>query len=268
MATKAVHFETVDSLSTDSTLMAITRFESRRGHVNSYFSDNGRNFVGANRVFEEQQRWLDHDELSRKLALRGTQWRFNTPRDPSAGGVWERNIRTAKDILHNLLLEQTPRHEVLATLLTEVERIMNSTPIVEVPIDSADDDPLTPYHFLIGSASPSQPGGHQSAAGTLRQRWQVAQNMADHFWRRWAREYLPRLATRTKWRQDGGDLQEGGVVIIADEEHPRNVWLRGRVLSAVRGPDGRVRSAKVQTRLGTVHRPARKLIAIDTSRPQ
>ena len=266
MATKAVHFEIVDSLSTDSTLMAITRFQSRRGHVRSYFSDNGRNFVGANRALVEQQNWLDHDEISRKLAIRGTQWRFKTPCDPSAGGVWERNICTAKDILYSLLQRQTPRHEVLVTLLAEVERIMNSTPIVEVSTDSTDDDPLTPYHFLIGSASPCQPRG-DPVAGTLRQRWQVAQNMAEHFWRRWVREYLPRLSTRTKWRQEGGDLQEGSIVIIADEEHPRNVWLRGRVLSVMRGPDGRVRSATVQTRLGTLRRPAHKLIVIDTSRP-
>lgn len=266
MSTKAVHFETVDSLSTDSTLMAITRFQSRRGHVRCYFSDNGRNFVGANRALEEEQSWLDNDEISRKLAVRGTQWKFNTPCDPSAGGVWERNIRTAKDILRSLLHQQTPRHEVLVTLLAEVERIMNSTPIVGVATDSADDEPLTPYHFLIGSASPCQTRP-VPVAGTLRQRWQAAQNMADHFWRRWTREYLPRLSTRTKWKQEGGDLQEGGIVIIADEEHPRNVWLRGRILSVVRGPDGRVRSATVQTRLGTLRRPARKLIVIDTSRP-
>ena len=223
--------------------------------------------MGANRVLEEQQSVMDHDEISRKLALRGTQWRFNAPCDPSAGGVWERNIRTAKSILHSLLQQQTPRLEVLTTLLTEVERIMNSTPLIDVPIDSADDEPLTPYHFLIGSASPSQPRGDHPATGTLQRQWQVAQNLADHFWRRWTREYLPRLATRTKWRQEGGELQEGNIVIIADEEHPRNTWLRGRVLRVLRGPDGRVRSATVQTRLGSLRRPSRKLIVIDTSRP-
>ena len=204
LTTKAVHFETVDSLSTDSTLMAITRFQSRRGHVRKFFSDNCTNFVGANRALEEQQNWIDHDTISQKLAIRGTQWRFNTPCDPSAGGVWERNIRTAKSILHSLLQQQTPRHEVLVTLLTEVERIMNSTPLVEVSTDPTDDEPLTPYHFLIGSASPYQPCG-DPATGTLRQLWQIAQNMADHFWRRWgqgisaAPRYAHQMAAR-RWR--------------------------------------------------------------------
>lgn len=270
LTTKAVHFEMVETLTTDSTLMAISRFQNRRGNVHTYFSDNGRNFVGANRELIKMQEQIDQEEITRKLALQGIRWKFNTPTDASAGGVWERNIRTAKDILHTLLRSQTPRYEVLTTLLTEVERIMNSTPLVEVPLDAADDDPITPYHFLIGRATPYQTpvDGLQPTTSSLRQQWKVAQEMADHFWRKWTRQYLPRLATRTKWRQDGVNLKEGSIVIVTDETHPRNVWVRGRVESVVCGPDGRVRAATVKTKLGTLRRPVRKLIAVPTSRPE
>jgi hypothetical protein len=48
-STKAVHLELVGDLSTESFLAAFKRFTSRRGHVKQIFSDNGSNFVGAER---------------------------------------------------------------------------------------------------------------------------------------------------------------------------------------------------------------------------
>ena len=49
LASRAVHIEVAHSLSTESLLSAIRRFESRRGAVTKIYSDNGTNFVGGNR---------------------------------------------------------------------------------------------------------------------------------------------------------------------------------------------------------------------------
>ena len=46
-ATKAVHFELVDSLDTNGALMAITRMQARRGNVRQFHSDNGSNLRAA-----------------------------------------------------------------------------------------------------------------------------------------------------------------------------------------------------------------------------
>ena len=132
---------------------------------------------------------------------------FNPPSDPEAGGVWERAIRTAKGILRSLLHEQRPRYEVLLTLLCEVERIMNSTPLFHVPVDPQDEELLTPYHFLIGRATPSYPpGGFDDSDLCLRRRWRYAQRMADHFWIKWRKNYLPTIALRSKWKEHGETL--------------------------------------------------------------
>ncbi len=46
---RAVHIEVADSLDTDSCINALRRFISRRGQVSVMRSDNGTNFVGAER---------------------------------------------------------------------------------------------------------------------------------------------------------------------------------------------------------------------------
>ncbi|XP_075156671.1 uncharacterized protein LOC142229953 [Haematobia irritans] len=48
-STRSVHLETCSDLSTDAFLAAFSRFVGRRGLPKTIFSDNGRNFVGANR---------------------------------------------------------------------------------------------------------------------------------------------------------------------------------------------------------------------------
>ena len=48
-ATKAVHLELVSELTTEVFLGSLKRFFSRRGKASTIHSDNGKNFVGANR---------------------------------------------------------------------------------------------------------------------------------------------------------------------------------------------------------------------------
>lgn len=47
LKTRAVHLEVAHSLSTDSMIMALERFVSRRGEPMEMWSDNGTNFKGA-----------------------------------------------------------------------------------------------------------------------------------------------------------------------------------------------------------------------------
>ena len=89
----------------------------------------------------------------------------------------------------------------------------------------------------------------------MRKRWQYAQQLADHLWQRWAREYLPTLAQRPKWRDNVANVCVGDVVIVADERHPRGLWPKGVVEKVYRGADDIVRSAEVRTQHGRLHRP-------------
>ncbi|XP_043203370.1 uncharacterized protein LOC122371261 [Amphibalanus amphitrite] len=262
LATKAVHLELTDSLDTQAALMAISRFQARRGNVRELWSDNGRNLRAAEKELRRVLQELDQDELRQKLGVDKIEWKFSPPSDPEAGGVWERRVRTVKETLAAILKEHKPRYEVLLTLFCEVEKILNSTPLFHVPVDPDDDDPLTPFHFLIGRATPSYPAGKQDEHVDLRKRWEHAQQLSDAFWQRWVKDYLPTLARRPKWRQHHANVQVDEIVIIADNRHPRGLWPKGVVVKVHSGADGIVRSAEVRTKHGVLHRPVRKLVIL------
>ena len=64
-STKAVHLEVCSDLSADAFLAAFTRFCGRRGLAKTLFSDNGRNFVGANqKLLNEYNLFLKSAEQS------------------------------------------------------------------------------------------------------------------------------------------------------------------------------------------------------------
>ncbi|CAK1580789.1 unnamed protein product [Parnassius mnemosyne] len=50
MVTRAIHLEAVSDLTAKGFIAAFRRFVARRGHCQNLFSDNGTNFVGANKM--------------------------------------------------------------------------------------------------------------------------------------------------------------------------------------------------------------------------
>lgn len=74
---------------------------------------------------------------------------------------------------------------------------------------------------------------------------------------------LAKMGTRrTKWFEDVPAIQPGNLVIIVDDQ-VRNGWIRGRVVQVVKGSDGRIRQAVLQTATGLVRRPIAKLALLD-----
>ena len=68
MASRAIHLETVASLSTDSFLNAYRRFIGRRGPVRQLRSDRGSNFVGALSELKAALSEIDGEKVGRELA--------------------------------------------------------------------------------------------------------------------------------------------------------------------------------------------------------
>ena len=85
LTTRAVHIEVVPSLDTSSCVMAVERFIARRGTPTTIMSDNGTNFVGA------QKELLACAECWNKLARavfvqKGIKWKFIPTSAPHHGG--------------------------------------------------------------------------------------------------------------------------------------------------------------------------------------
>ena len=87
--------------------------------------------------------------------------------------------------------------------------------------------------------------GFQEADKYSRRRWRRVQHLANKFWSRWRKEYLLNLQTQAKWCCPRKDLGVGDVVIIKDEDTPRNKWQLARVSEAMQGSDGRLRSVRL-----------------------
>ncbi|XP_076298030.1 uncharacterized protein LOC143217531 [Lasioglossum baleicum] len=265
LVTKAVHLEAASDGSTDTFLAALRRFMARRGRCSELYSDCGRNFVGANHELRallresEKQGGGPFAAASRE----GIIWRFNPPSAPHFGGLWEAAVKSVKYHLRRIIGEQRLTFEELTTLLTGIEACLNSRPLLPLSDDPEDPVALTPGHFLIGeplTAIP-EPSLEDIPAARLS-RWQLLQQMQQHFWKRWSREYLNSLQTRGKWQSDKALIKAGILCLIKSELLPPTQTPLARVVDVHPGPDASIRIATVRTAKSQFLRPVHKLIPL------
>ena len=253
LSSRAIHLEVSASLETDSFINALRRFINRRGPVRTIRCDQGTNLVGAKNELQKALSMMDQSRIQHFLSERNCDWiefQFNVPSASHMGGVWERQIRTARNVL-SVLLDQCGsqlNEESLQTFMTEVEAVVNSRPLTVENITSPDAlEPLTPNHLLTGKSRVvlPPPGEFQHADLYLRKRWRRVQHLANEFWARWKKEFLQTLQLRQKWMRPRRNLQQGDVVIISNDNLPRNMWQISRVEDVYRDPDGYVRKVKL-----------------------
>lgn len=266
LAVRAVHIEVASSLDTDSFINALRRFIARRGQIKELRSDNGTNFVGAER---EPKRAMDEwnlGQITDALSYKGIKWTFNPPTGSHHGGTWERLIRSIRKILNSTLRTQNLDEEGLHTVLCEVESILNSRPLTKESTDSNDLEALTPNHLLLLKSKPSLPPGlFHKEDSYARRRWKQVQYISDLFWKRWTKEYLPQLQERQKWTKIKRNFVPGDIVIIVDDTAPRNSWIVGRITETVPDQRGLVRQVKIKTRTSTLCRPVTKICLLQES---
>lgn len=261
---RAVHIEVAHSLDTDSFLNALRRFIARRGKPVLVRTDNGSNFVSGDKEIRANILQWNTQRIHEYLLQQDVRWMFNPPSGSHHGGIWERCIRTTRKILNALLKEQILSDESLMTLLCEVESIINGRPITKVSQDPRDLEALTPNHLLLlRSGSVFPPGIFRKEDTFSRKRWRQVQYLADQFWRRWSREYIPLLQQRQKWNFPRRNLAVDDIVLIVDDNSPRSCWPMARVIEVMPGRDGCVRRVKVKTKTSELERPIDKCVLLE-----
>ncbi|KAL7830355.1 hypothetical protein SRHO_G00314820 [Serrasalmus rhombeus] len=263
LTTRAIHLEVAHSLDTDSFINALQRFMARRGTPQLIRSDNGSNFVGACSELKKALDEWNQNRIEEHLLQRETQWKFNPPAASHMGGVWERQIRTVRSILLGLTGQQSLDDEGLMTLFCIIENIVNGRPLTKASEDPRDGQPLTPNDLLLLRPECSLPPGCFVKQDLYRRRWRQVQYMADIFWTRWMKEYLPSLQQRQKWTRHSRNYQVGDLVLVLNESTPRSQWPLGLVIDVNAGADGLVRSVQVKTRTGIYTRPIHKLCLLE-----
>ena len=264
---RAVHIEVASSLDTGSFISALRRFIARRGQPEEMRSDNGGNFVRGERELREAINEWNQSQIHDFLLQRNIKWTFNPPAGSHHGGVWERCIRSVRKVMKALIKEQLLDDEGLNTLMCEVEAIINGRPITKLSDDPRDLEPLTPNHLLLLRSGPAvPPGNFTSHDNYSNRRWRQVQYLADVFWWRWVREYLPSLQQRQKWHKQRRNFAVDDIVLVLDDNKPRNSWPLGRILEVYTNrKDGLVRSVKLKTSTSELVRPIDKIVLLEAA---
>ena len=84
---------------------------------------------------------------------------------------------------------------------------------------ATDTQPSTPMKSKV---TLPLPGEFQRADLYSRKRWQRVHFLVNEFWVRWRKDYLQTLQPRQRWVATRRNLQVGDIVIIKDDNLPRN----------------------------------------------
>lgn len=87
--------------------------------------------------------------------------------------------------------------------------------------------------------------------------------LANEFWSRWMKEYVPTLQERQRWLQKRPNFKKGQLVLMADKSLPRGKWSKAIVESVFPDIDGVVREVSVRTATGIYRRDIRKLCLLE-----
>lgn len=257
--TRAVHLELVGDLTSEAYLLALNRFISRRGKPLEIYSDNGRNFVGLMNEFSDFLRKCPSDIIE-YAASQQIKFKFIPPYSPHFNGLSESGVKSCKYHLRRVVGNAHLTYEEYGTVLSQIEAVLNSRPLSPLSPDPNDLSPLTPAHFLVGRplTAPACDDVRETPVHRLK-RYQRVEQIRQHFWSRWAKEYVSELQVRTKWTKQTAELKPNALVLIKDNNLPPLKWSMGRVLATYPGKDGISRVADIRTTSGVTRRAYAKI---------
>ena len=130
--------------------------------------------------------------------------------------------------------------------------------------DPKDAEAITPNHLLLLRSEPELPQRlFRKEDNYCQNRWKQVQYLADIFWERWVKEYLPTLQVRQKWFRPRRNFAIGDIVLVRYQTMPRNYWPLGKVIEVNSGRGGLVRSVKVKSKGRILTRPVDKLCMLE-----
>ena len=101
---------------------------------------------------------------------------------------------------------------------------------------------------------------HESLRDNPTKRWHHVQHLLKMFWKRWRREFLPRINVRKKWFHPRHNLKREDVVMMVEPDANRGDWPLGRVTEVYPGEDGLVRVVRVKSRNNEYVRPIHRIL--------
>ena len=237
MVTRAVCLLPLRSLDSDAIVRALVKMNALFPGLKKIFSDNGSNFKGADREIREAYEQWKQKNVNDELLPLGIEWVFGPARCGSAGGAWERLIALSKNLLKSVVGNRVLEADTWEAYLYGAMAIMNRRPLTPASADVDDWMVLSPAHFLyphlFTNSAPSLLPPAPGAATVLRDHWKKTRELIDIFWRDWSKTYLEELRRRTKWKKSTEGPKIGQVVLLVEENLPREQWRMGRITAII-----------------------------------
>lgn len=264
-ASRAIHLEVVEDLTTGEFTQACRRFVSHHSIPRVMLSDNATNFKGAAKMLKTL---VKRPELSAFFADHQIEWRFIPKRAPWYGGFWERLVGLTKDALMKMVGRTRLSLGELRTIVAEIEAILNDRPLTQVGSSIDEADSLTPSLLMYGkrlTTLPYLPDGAtmddpdydaDPTPSDLSRRQALRRQVMTTFQKIWQHNYLVALrefhqATKGKHTE----IIKVGDVVQVHHEGPRVEWKLAIVEGLIRSKDGQVRAADIRTATGKSNRP-------------
>ena len=258
MATRAVHVELLEDMSTETFLQALRRMIARRGHTAYIYSDNAKSFLAAKAELNRLSEAFNWRTVVNETQRYNITWEFSDPYASHQNGVTERMIGVVKKSLKISLQNSLLTFRQLEVLLAETESMVNGRPLDYVR-EGDKYLPVTPAQLCLGRNIALPPvvarfKRNEEAPNFVGQ-WRQRGALLKSFWRRFNQDYLAHLVCTKKWHgRTPVQLQAGDVVLLKDPSMGTNEWKMARVKTLYEGKDGLVRSADVALPSGSIVR--------------
>ena len=187
---RAVHIELASDLTTYVFLLTLRRFIACSGKPKEVLSDNGSNFIGADRELREALDKLGQCKIYNDLSSQNIVWKFNTPLSPWKGGTWQSMVKLTKKAMKAVMKDGIYLEESLITLLCEIEAMLNSRPLLPCSNNPSDFDAMSPNDFIIKKFNNFAPSDFNEDDISSRKKFKSVQSYSNEFWRRFIKEYI------------------------------------------------------------------------------
>ena len=213
MSSRAVHVELVTSLDLPNFILAFSRFVDIRGPVSSFYSDNGSTFKAAAHILPEL---LQSKGLQSFCRQQGISWEFIPPYSIAQGEAWESLVKVFKRTLLEIakFLQRTPNLVELQTYIANTTRLVNNRPLTPLSDNPKDNNAISPSPLLTPAFHPHTPIGTPHNNDHLRRDSRFNAVIAQRFWERWIKFYLPLLQRRKKWQKITDNIRVGQLVLV------------------------------------------------------
>ncbi|CAO4379232.1 unnamed protein product [Caenorhabditis nigoni] len=259
-------------------LNALRRFVAIRGVPDKIISDNGSNFVLGQKLIQDAIA-LSPEELQT------IQWKFITPYSPWKGGFYERLIKSIKHIFWKSQKRAKLSSEELRTVFYEIAAAINSRPLTTVEDDINSGNALRPMDFinpemkivlpienLMELKEDYRPSAELNALetkmGTI-EALKSSMEASSKAWKKWQSKYLAELREHHKSRMDNKRgspklPREGQIVLLCDENQPRNTWKLARITEVIISSDQVIRDVHLITDTGrTLNRSINQIVPLE-----